>query len=326
MFLWYWKIVLTLSAGKSMNELQKFEYITHWYASNSSEETSKLKVQENIDLISQIESIIEEPIPNEIREIFVKYDGEDKAGYGTFIGHSLVSLEEIIKELINSQSSNKPKNPHVSNPKKSEEIIVALNAIYRSLVPEENWLGFLKKKWYKLSYEGSVSSRGGPYFYRNESTSNKEREILKLSGEQGAQVQSLLKELHELERETYNWDAIKCTLYGDGSYAIERIFYNFSNGLSSFPEGCIKTIDYHFGWLPMIKDHGGNFIGIDLDPDKNGTKGQVIVYGRDEKTMFVLTKSWTEFLELVLEIIQEKPDDLLKACHLHDYFKKLLVK
>ena len=309
-----------------MNGLEKFEYITHWYSSNTSEETSKLKVQKNIDLMSQVESIIEEAIPNEIREIFLTYDGEDKAGYGTFIGHSLVSLEEIAKELINSRSNIKPKKPRISNPKKSDEIIAALNVIYRSLVPGEKRLVFFKKKWYKLFYEGSANSRGGPYFYRDKSTSDREREILRLSREQGAQVQNLLKELQELERESYNWDNIECTLYGDSSYSIERKFYNFSEGLSSFPEGCIKTIDYHFGWLPMIKDHGGNFIGIDFDPDENGTKGQVIVYGRDEKLMFVLAKSWTEFLELVLKIIQEKPDDLLQACHLHDYFKKLIVK
>lgn len=309
-----------------MNGLQKFEYITQWYSSNTSEEVSKLKLQENIGLISKIESIIGEPIPDEIKELFSKYDGEDKSGYGTFIGHSLVSLEEFEKELISSRSRIKPQKPHISNPKKSEEIIGALNSIYRSLVPDEKKWGFLKKKWYKLFYEGSASSRGGPYFYRDKSTSDREREILRLSREQGDQVQSLLKELQELERESYNWDNIECTLYGDDSYSIERKFYNFSDGLSSFPEGCIKTIDYHFFWLPVIKDHGGNFIGIDLDPDENGTKGQVIVYGRDEKLMFVLAKSWAEFLELVLENVQKKPDELLQSSHLHDYFKASIVK
>ena len=33
-------------------------------------------------------------------------------------------------------------------------------------------------------------------------------------------------------------------------------------------------------WLPFCSDDGGNFIGIDLDPDVNGTVGQVINFGK----------------------------------------------
>ena len=62
-----------------MNGLEKFEYITHWYATNNKEEPSKLNAQENVDLISQIEGMLEETIPDDIREVFIKYDGEDKA-------------------------------------------------------------------------------------------------------------------------------------------------------------------------------------------------------------------------------------------------------
>ncbi len=309
-----------------MDGLQKFEYITQWYADNSSEKISELKVQENADLIFDVENLIGKSIPRELKEIFTKYNGEDEAGYGRFMGHSLLNLEEVKREVQSSKSLIKPENPRISNPEESERIICALNVIYRSLIPEEKTWGLFKKNWYKLIYDGSANSRGGPYFYRDRTTSVQEREILRLSKEQGNQVLSLFRDLQVLEREDYNWDKVECALYGDGSYSFERKFYNPSDGLSSIPKHSIKTIYHHLGWVPVIKDHGGNLIGIDLDPDESGTKGQVIVYGRDEMEMFVLANSWIEFLDFVVELIQSEPNELLESSHLHDYFKGILVQ
>lgn len=307
-----------------MNALQKFEYITQWYATNCNHETSKLKEQNNSRLVSHVETIIGEPIPNDLKELFEKYDGEENSGYGAFIGHSLINLEELIEELNFSRSSMKPENPYISDPDKSQILVDSLNSLYRSIIPKR-W-GLFKKKWYKLVYNLSKNSSEGPYFYRDKNTSDKEYEIPRLTTKQENRSRNLIKQLQELERESYNWDYVECTLYGYDSYSFERKFYNFDDGLSSYPERCIKTIDFHFGWLPLIKDHGGNFIGIDLDPDERGTKGQVIVYGRDEKLMFVLANSWEEFLDLVLGIIKQKPADLLESSHLHNFFRAFIVK
>ena len=307
-----------------MNALQKFEYITQWYATNCNHETSKLKEQNNSRLVSHVETIIGEPIPNDLKELFEKYDGEENSGYGAFIGHSLINLEELIEELNFSRSSMKPENPYISDPDKSQILVDSLNSLYRSIIPKR-W-GLFKKKWYKLVYKLSKNSSEGPYFYRDKNTSDREYEIPRLTTEQENRSRNLIKQLQELERESYNWDYVECTLYGYDSYSFERKFYNFDDGLSSYPERCIKTIDFHFGWLPLIKDHGGNFIGIDLDPDERGTKGQVIVYGRDEKLMFVLANSWEEFLDLVLGIIKQKPADLLESSHLHNFFRAFIVK
>ncbi|MFY8351058.1 SMI1/KNR4 family protein [Pseudoalteromonas sp. SSM20] len=138
-------------------------------------------------------------------------------------------------------------------------------------------------------------------------------------------MQLLFTKLHQLEKETYNWDEISCELYSDGTYKFERKFFNFNRYLTSFPKGCIKPIYYNVGWLPLIKDHGGNFIGIDLDPDEKGTAGQVIVYGRDDTDMFVVANSWTEFLDFNIALIKAKPNELLYDGHLHDLYREMIV-
>jgi cell wall assembly regulator SMI1 len=51
------------------------------------------------------------------------------------------------------------------------------------------------------------------------------------------------------------------------------------------------------GWLPFAKDAGGNALAIDLDPDVNGTQGQVIVMGPDEDVRYVLAPGVAELIE-----------------------------
>jgi len=51
------------------------------------------------------------------------------------------------------------------------------------------------------------------------------------------------------------------------------------------------------GWLPFALDAGGNALAIDLDPDVNGTIGQVIVMGPDEHVRHVLASGVTELIE-----------------------------
>lgn len=42
------------------------------------------------------------------------------------------------------------------------------------------------------------------------------------------------------------------------------------------------------GWIPLIADRAGNYIGVDLNPAQGGHVGQVIVFGRDFDTKVVL--------------------------------------
>ncbi|WP_131667921.1 SMI1/KNR4 family protein [Psychrobacter pygoscelis] len=49
--------------------------------------------------------------------------------------------------------------------------------------------------------------------------------------------------------------------------------------MSSIPDGHVKKLSINPFWLPFAHDHGGNFLGIDLEPDSLGTVGQVINFG-----------------------------------------------
>jgi cell wall assembly regulator SMI1 len=91
------------------------------------------------------------------------------------------------------------------------------------------------------------------------------------------------------------------------------------------PEGSIKNLYFHSKWLPVAHDFGGNYIGIDLDPDANGTKGQVIVFGRDEDRKFVVAQSLTEFFALFLEMLEDE-EFISDTVHPHPLLFKALYE
>lgn len=64
----------------------------------------------------------------------------------------------------------------------------------------------------------------------------------------------------------------------------------------SIPPEAIQAVYAHAAWIPMVTDHAGNHIGVDLAPGINGVYGQVIIFGRDFDTKFVVAQSWGEFL------------------------------
>lgn len=51
--------------------------------------------------------------------------------------------------------------------------------------------------------------------------------------------------------------------------------------MASVPPQWIKTVYACKGWVPLLSDRTGNYVGVDLDPGPNGSLGQVIVFGRD---------------------------------------------
>ena len=60
--------------------------------------------------------------------------------------------------------------------------------------------------------------------------------------------------------------------------------------MASVPPGWIKSLYACRGWLPLITDRSGNYIGVDLDPGQGGSWGQVIIFGRDFDRKCVLYK------------------------------------
>ncbi|KAI4868272.1 cell wall assembly and cell proliferation coordinating protein [Hypoxylon rubiginosum] len=69
----------------------------------------------------------------------------------------------------------------------------------------------------------------------------------------------------------------------------------------SIPQGAVQRAYAHPGWIPLVRDWGGNNLAVDLAPGPTGTWGQIILFGRDYDTKYVVAKSWAAFLALVAD-------------------------
>lgn len=66
----------------------------------------------------------------------------------------------------------------------------------------------------------------------------------------------------------------------------------------SIPPGVIHPIFAHPLWIPLITDEVGNCIGVDLAPPVTGegTWGQIILFGREFDTKFLIADNFGDFL------------------------------
>lgn len=69
----------------------------------------------------------------------------------------------------------------------------------------------------------------------------------------------------------------------------------------SVPPNSVQKAYAHAGWIPLVRDWGGNNLAVDLAPGPNGRWGQVILFGRDYDTKYVIARSWGAFLALVAD-------------------------
>jgi cell wall assembly regulator SMI1 len=83
----------------------------------------------------------------------------------------------------------------------------------------------------------------------------------------------------------------------------------------SVKPGVVKRLYANKLWIPFAYDWGGNHLGIDLDPDVNGIRGQVINFGRDEDRKRAIAPNVTGFVQWLVGQLQagnfliEKEDD-----------------
>ncbi|KAF8061624.1 hypothetical protein FPV67DRAFT_1509680 [Lyophyllum atratum] len=79
--------------------------------------------------------------------------------------------------------------------------------------------------------------------------------------------------------------------------------------MQSIPPGWVRKEYSQRGWIPLIADKVGNYVGVDLNPDEGGAVGQVIVFGRDFDTKVVLWRGdgpagWAKFLASFVEELE----------------------
>lgn len=73
------------------------------------------------------------------------------------------------------------------------------------------------------------------------------------------------------------------------------------------PEEAIKDNFFNKQWIPFAADFRGNFLAVDLDPGTKGTLGQVISFGLEENTRYVVARSVTDLIEFISKTLLEGP-------------------
>lgn len=67
------------------------------------------------------------------------------------------------------------------------------------------------------------------------------------------------------------------------------------------PPNSVQKAYAHAGWIPLVRDWGGNNLAVDLAPGPAGHWGQIILFGRDYDTKYVVARSWSAFLAVVAD-------------------------
>ncbi|TPX09684.1 uncharacterized protein E0L32_009157 [Thyridium curvatum] len=67
------------------------------------------------------------------------------------------------------------------------------------------------------------------------------------------------------------------------------------------PPNAVRKAYAHPAWIPLVRDWGGNNLAVDLAPGPAGRWGQIILFGRDYDTKYVVAKSWAAFLGVVAD-------------------------
>jgi cell wall assembly regulator SMI1 len=308
-----------------MDLLHKLQQIISIQNKNSEEKNGELNDPIKEQQIARIEKLLGETLNEECIKLYSYADGQMEGGKGVLFGERFISSEEVIHHLEFSHTLVKPENKRIENKEKSDELIKKIVDFYRSKAPTYKFPGF-KKRWYKMEFKCGVGAYEGPYLYPDESTTEEKRKLVDIDFASYETIAASIQALHESEKETYNWDNLEFVVFANGDYEVERTFYDFDNQIpfSSLPEHAIRKKYFHNKWLPLFSDYGGNYIGIDYDPDINGKKGQVINFGRDEEEMIVLADSLENFFDFILSELQKADSKLLSpAYHLHDLLKDM---
>ena len=130
------------------------------------------------------------------------------------------------------------------------------------------------------------------------------QELDGLSGVRGLLFGLSLMTLDEIVSMKDHWSKIYYNLY-----TLQRNLNKLPKQ-GSIPPNHIKLQYCNPKWVPMITDNAGNHIAIDLDPGMKGIAGQVIIFGRDFDTKFVLAENWGQFLTGFVQDLKSNNWDL----------------
>jgi cell wall assembly regulator SMI1 len=79
--------------------------------------------------------------------------------------------------------------------------------------------------------------------------------------------------------------------------------------MKSVPPDWVRREYSQRGWIPLVTDKSGNYLGVDVAPGERGIAGQVIVFGRDFDTKVVMWRGegaagWANWLAGFVEDLE----------------------
>ena len=304
-----------------MNITDKIEHIADWTSENISRKTNKINQESGEFDFEKIEKLIDEKLPTDFIQIYKKFNGEKGNSDGILFGLEFLTTKMIITELEFSLTLVKPKERKVINKTKSEHILNEISSLYFMSITNNDKKEIFSREWKKANFKCSSGSYSGI----SVELENGKIESYRLNKGFSKRLLELTKEIHSIEKENYNWDSLEFEIIPNGTYKVERKDYIWEEEIdfSSCPKESIRKRYFHYKWLPIFSDYGGNFIGFDLDPDKNGTKEQIIIYGRDEEKMVVLADNLNDFLDLTIKEMEENSNQFLTETHIYEIFKRI---
>ena len=304
-----------------MNTVEKIEHIAEWTLENYDKDVNKINYDNGEIDFSIIENLVGEKLPNVFNDIYKKINGEIGNNSGTLLGLEFLSTKKIISKLEFAVGLLKPVERKIIDPNKSGKILKEISKLFFKSIPNKKKFGFILKKWRKATFSCASDT------YSQISVEYENGEIVRysLKEEYSNKIFDLGEEIYQLEKKDYNWDSLQFELTPKNRYSVERKDYIWEKEVDflSCPKDTIKKKYYHYKWIPIFHDFSGNCIGIDLDPDKDGIKGQIIIFGSDEENMVVISDSFEEFLDLTINEMNNNPKDFTSENHLHDVYRKI---
>lgn len=238
-----------------------------------------------------LEEVLGSSIPESLLEILNINNGQ-KEYPGVFLGANLMTSKEIADEIKRVKGLRKYQNTIPG------QILDKTNSSIKSVI---DLCLSLTENPKTIKFEINKSGYSFPIWIDD---TDKIVMVFESKTEAHQKFKDLISNIYKNEKPYHNWDKME-VVWLEGQMVIERSFYTTSTNFTSYPEKAIKTDFVNSSWIPFLHDGGGNFIGIDNDPDINGAKGQIINWGRDEHDRFVIAKDLKEFLSFIKDQIQK---------------------
>ena len=111
-----------------------------------------------------------------------------------------------------------------------------------------------------------------------------------------------------IDRVIQHWDRACSVLRKSSAQELEA----WSKDYSCVPVATIKQAVMSRSWIPLSDDSAGNYLGLDFDPDVNGSVAQIISFGGREFTRVRAAESLEKFLENLLFLYEHGQYELIE--------------